>query len=246
MLLRRITQHVQNQNWFAVFIDFLIVVVGVYIGLQVQNWGTEQNNRKLERHYLERLVEDMDTSIAYNIEWKKFVESNQANAWIVHQSLSSCAIPKNKQNEFANGLYQIGRYVPVTYELGTINEMQSAGNFSIIQNPKVRTSLNMLVSGEKDYNDLMNVIASRTGPLLVQFDRYLVVNTEHLKPSSGSVQMDEIALDFQSMCEDKELLPALSMIRSINQFHIDRYILALAALRESRTALRAELGIETE
>ena len=31
MLLRRITKHVKDQNWFAVFIDFLIVVVGVFI-----------------------------------------------------------------------------------------------------------------------------------------------------------------------------------------------------------------------
>ena len=30
MILRRITQHVRNQNWFAVLIDFIIVVVGVF------------------------------------------------------------------------------------------------------------------------------------------------------------------------------------------------------------------------
>jgi hypothetical protein len=39
MLLRRITEHIRTQNWFAVGIDFLIVVVGVYIGIQVANWN---------------------------------------------------------------------------------------------------------------------------------------------------------------------------------------------------------------
>ena len=39
MLLRRITEHVKAQNWFAVALDFLIVVVGVFIGLQVSNWN---------------------------------------------------------------------------------------------------------------------------------------------------------------------------------------------------------------
>ena len=29
MILRRITEHVKAQNWFAVAIDFVIVVVGV-------------------------------------------------------------------------------------------------------------------------------------------------------------------------------------------------------------------------
>jgi hypothetical protein len=39
MLLRRITEHVMTQNWFAVGIDFVIVVIGVFIGIQVANWN---------------------------------------------------------------------------------------------------------------------------------------------------------------------------------------------------------------
>jgi len=39
MILRRITEHVKDQNWFAVGIDFFIVVVGVFIGIQVSNWN---------------------------------------------------------------------------------------------------------------------------------------------------------------------------------------------------------------
>ena len=36
MILRRVTEHVKAQNWFAVAIDFVIVVVGVFIGIQVR------------------------------------------------------------------------------------------------------------------------------------------------------------------------------------------------------------------
>lgn len=39
MLFRRVAQHVKAQNWTAVAIDFIIVVVGVFIGLQVANWN---------------------------------------------------------------------------------------------------------------------------------------------------------------------------------------------------------------
>ena len=39
MLLRRITEYVKGQNWTAVAIDFFIVVVGVFIGIQVSNWN---------------------------------------------------------------------------------------------------------------------------------------------------------------------------------------------------------------
>ena len=39
MLLRSVSRHVKDQNWFAVLIDFAIVVFGVFIGIQVANWN---------------------------------------------------------------------------------------------------------------------------------------------------------------------------------------------------------------
>jgi len=39
MLLRRITEHVKAQNRAAVALDFCIVVVGVFIGIQGANWN---------------------------------------------------------------------------------------------------------------------------------------------------------------------------------------------------------------
>ncbi len=35
MIFRRVKAHVAKEDWFAVFIDFIIVVLGVFMGLQV-------------------------------------------------------------------------------------------------------------------------------------------------------------------------------------------------------------------
>nr|WP_298931346.1 hypothetical protein [uncultured Erythrobacter sp.] len=45
MLFRRITQHVREQNWTAIAIDFVIVVTGVFLGLQVQEWSSDRAER---------------------------------------------------------------------------------------------------------------------------------------------------------------------------------------------------------
>lgn len=63
MLLRRVTKHITDQNWFAVFIDFLIVVVGVFIGIQVANWNAELTNREKEKIYYAQLVEDLQFEV---------------------------------------------------------------------------------------------------------------------------------------------------------------------------------------
>lgn len=38
MILRRITKHVKDQNWFAVALDFVIVVIGVGVALAAGEW----------------------------------------------------------------------------------------------------------------------------------------------------------------------------------------------------------------
>ena len=46
MILRRLTKHVKDQNWFAVGLDFVIVVTGVFIGLQASNWNDDRETRQ--------------------------------------------------------------------------------------------------------------------------------------------------------------------------------------------------------
>ena len=63
MILRRITKHVKDQNWFAVFIDFLIVVIGVFIGIQVANWNAASKDLAKEQVYLTRLSQELNVTI---------------------------------------------------------------------------------------------------------------------------------------------------------------------------------------
>lgn len=64
MLLRRISEHVKAQNWFAVALDFVIVVLGVFMATQVANWNAARIERDLERAYLTRLHEEVSIMIS--------------------------------------------------------------------------------------------------------------------------------------------------------------------------------------
>lgn len=65
MILRRVIEHVKAQNWFAVAIDFVIVVMGVFVGLQVSNWNTARQQSSLADSYLERLRGDLSAMEVY-------------------------------------------------------------------------------------------------------------------------------------------------------------------------------------
>ena len=58
MRLRRVTEHVKAQNWTAVVLDFLVVVAGVFVGVQVNEWWLSRLDARKERAYLLELKQD--------------------------------------------------------------------------------------------------------------------------------------------------------------------------------------------
>jgi len=64
MLLRRVIEHLRKQEWTAIAIDFVIVVLGVFVGLQVSNWNEARANRGVVDRHLAEIVEDLDSHLA--------------------------------------------------------------------------------------------------------------------------------------------------------------------------------------
>lgn len=64
MFLRRIVDHLKTQNWTAVGIELLIVIIGVFIGAQASNWNEARKVRDGEREYLQRLARQMEADTA--------------------------------------------------------------------------------------------------------------------------------------------------------------------------------------
>ena len=69
MILRRLSNAFRKQDWFTVFVETLIVVFGVFIGLQVNNWNNENTLRSAERQLLSQLQNDVQAAVKLKTEW---------------------------------------------------------------------------------------------------------------------------------------------------------------------------------
>ncbi len=80
MILRRLTQHIRAQNWTAVAIDFVIVVVGVYLGIQIGNWNAERLEQQRREQIVGALGANLGDALAVQ---KRFVAEIDAGlaAW---------------------------------------------------------------------------------------------------------------------------------------------------------------------
>lgn len=82
MRYRRLLENLRRQDWTAVVIDFVIVVVGVFIGIQVANWNEARRERELVRRHLSEVAEDLRKHLALD---DTLAGLTLAAAWLVVQ-----------------------------------------------------------------------------------------------------------------------------------------------------------------
>jgi len=63
MILSRVIAHVREQNWTAIAIDFVIVVLGVFVGLQVNLWNEARLESTRRQQIIGALVTSLNDSI---------------------------------------------------------------------------------------------------------------------------------------------------------------------------------------
>ena len=66
MILRRVISHFRNQEWTAIALDFLIVVIGVFVGLQVNNWNAARAEQATVAGHLSEIAEDLQAQLNFN------------------------------------------------------------------------------------------------------------------------------------------------------------------------------------
>lgn len=64
MILRRLTNALKEQNWTTILIEFVLLVSGVFLGIQVSNWNQAQTDARLGQDYIKRLTRDLDENLA--------------------------------------------------------------------------------------------------------------------------------------------------------------------------------------
>ena len=75
MIIRSFSKHIRDQNWFGVFLDFFVVVVGIFVGLQVSDWNQARLDRQDAVYHLNFLYEELSEA---TISAAEEIEKSQA------------------------------------------------------------------------------------------------------------------------------------------------------------------------
>ncbi len=130
MLLRRITKHVKAQNWFAVALDFLIVVIGIFVGLQVNDWNTQRQEKLLLGQYLENMKEDVRIDLTMLQGLKSNNNNRRAGAIAILDAMAT-GNPGNPGEFFQHITYTLMFRGPVL-ERTTYEDLVATGTMRLI------------------------------------------------------------------------------------------------------------------
>jgi hypothetical protein len=145
MILRRISENIRSQNWFAVAVEFVIVVVGVFMGLQVQDWNEVRKERIEEHALLLRLYEETVGLIeAQREELKDLSERADVLMGVnpVLYSQEPSRIISDEECATISGSHVLRRPPD---ELPVLDEMLSTGRFDVLQDKAIKEQLRSYV-----------------------------------------------------------------------------------------------------
>ena len=141
MILRRLTKHVRDQNWFAVGLDFVIVVIGVFVGMQVSNWN-DAHQTQSERQLVEtRLLSDF---VLMHEDVVRAAEGHEAVLESLHTLRHAIERGEALPEEDSAIKHALGRgfsYQSSIHRSGTFLELLSSGRMDLISNEALRVEL---------------------------------------------------------------------------------------------------------
>jgi hypothetical protein len=174
MILRRLTENLRAQNWTAIAIEFLIVVLGVFIGTQVANWNQERAERRETERMLAQLVPELQSQLEFFDSVRTYFATSRRYA---DQALGAW----NGQSQLSDE-----RFVIAAYQASQIAGIgTNAENWALtfggeqlrnIEDPTVRRNMELMLTSDYDAVSV-NAVASpyreqvrRVIPIEVQDD----------------------------------------------------------------------------
>jgi uncharacterized protein YlxW (UPF0749 family) len=140
VLISRLRKSFKELNWGVLTIEMVMLILGISISLQVNEWQNKQVDRQLEQEYLARLNLDFDESEKVLRKDIEYLRSSVEKLVIGIKPLSKSSLTKEDHIVLFKAVGQstlIGRFAVV---FGTIDELKDTGNMRLLVSKKLRIS----------------------------------------------------------------------------------------------------------
>ena len=212
MLLRQITTHVRSQNWFAVGLDFIICVAGIFVGLQADAWNEDRKERIRERAAVEQLLADFTTNGAVINRMVEFHAEKVSEMTFAMNVLIRGELAPDETSRFRNAYVSMFQLPPIGATMGGYDAMIGSGDFGLIQDQKLKSMLVKLDADLEAERSLLNYFRDGNSQQGMQPARDLVLVVPNNDRTDARLQVD-----FEAAKDDPRILTIVSGQRRNHQ-----------------------------
>lgn len=220
MILRRVSESLKEQNWTVISIEFVLLVTGVFLGIQVANWNAAQQDHKLEAEFIGRLSRDfelIDARLAANIsQWEEKATAAPRVLADIEAFRKQGSFPRTKADVLADLNRAFNYRIPAP-RAATYIELLSAGQLGLIRNTKLRDALLAYDMQVGFTQTAFNVLVQRVDPHMstvvshLEFDNSK--NVSNVQTDAGN-EVVWANVDLEQLAADPKLKLALNMYAS--------------------------------
>jgi len=220
--------------------EILLVVIGILLALQVNNWNEERKNLAKEKEYLGRLHADAITAVQRQQNALRWNEERARTQSVVLAALRSGNLTDNQREDFSAGLAHAGSLNPLIWQWGTVEELYSTGNIRIIRNNELRELLSATETNYKRAREIIDDAKQRIHVSHGQISRSFDTVTYGYSPGDRAI----VKFDFDSLAIDKKFVAAFSNLH-LNSMRISTFAVAhLESLEELEAGVARARGLE--
>jgi hypothetical protein len=210
MIVKHVAEALRRQDWAAVAIEFVLVVAGVLLAFQINDWGSQRDARAKRDAASVRLLDEAEATVAY---LRAGVETQQRliddlNFTLTH--LQRDTWRSADKERMASALLRIINAAPPAPPSSVYDDLVASGAFGEIGDPQLRSAI-------ADYRATL-AYNSRYVDYLRQrmpaFESYDALRYVFDPQANASIRVE---VDFPRLVQDSQLLESLALTASGQQ-----------------------------
>jgi len=191
MILKNISKAIREQNYYAVALEFIIVIAGIVVGFQINAWAINQRLGAEERAFVDRLFADIET---LQLERAVIARRNETNRAINAAVLGKLG-PDSNATEFDPNecafiiISNLINYDPS--ELPALEELTSSGNRQFLRDADLNSAISTYFQDRQARREVARELSSKTVDLSLNYSGLILQRIS--VPQDGLTSEDMLA-----------------------------------------------------
>ncbi|MDX1556806.1 MAG: hypothetical protein R3212_12320, partial [Xanthomonadales bacterium] len=145
---RRRGLRLMSLDWRVLTIELMVVFIGLFAALQLDNYRDQQRFEQAQQRYLMRMHEDLVDYLQWTEGMMSFLEWNKTAVDHVFASLEAGHIIDNDTESFEYGLIYFAHLPSLPLPRSTYDEMVASGMFTALDSQNLQQAISQLFSKE--------------------------------------------------------------------------------------------------